>query len=270
MKLALTGLAIVLASSLFPLPVSRPIGPPPASSAASEATPVVVELFTSEGCSSCPPADALLARLESTQPIPGARIVAIEEHVDYWNHLGWVDPFSSPDWTARQQDYAAAFREDGEYTPQMVVGGRDEFVGSRSDLASKSIERALGLPRVAVTLAPSGGDGANEPRFLVRVEKLTTLAPGDSAEVSILVTEAALASEVARGENQGRKLHHASVLRSLRRIGTADRLAANAFEGTVALKLKPEWKRDNLTAVVLVQEKKSRHILGAASARIAN
>jgi len=232
-------------------------------------TPVVVELFTSEGCSSCPPADRLLAELEASQPVSGAQIIAVEEHVDYWNHLGWADPFSSPQWTARQQDYAAAFRADGEYTPEMVVGGRQEFVGSRSDLATKAIEEALKLPPVTVTLTKSAADPSAPPRFSLRVGKLPRLLDGDSAEVWLLVTESGLASKVSAGENAGRLLAHASVLRSLDRIATADGRRDTSFEGTVSVKLKPEWKRQNLMAVVLVQEKKSRHILGAASSRIA-
>src|SRR5215471_17890729 len=96
-------------------------------------TPVVVELFTSEGCSSCPPADALLAKMETAQPFRGVQIIAIEEHVDYWDQQGWVDPFSSADWTDRQQVYETAFRQPGPYTPQMVVNGRRQFVGSRAD-----------------------------------------------------------------------------------------------------------------------------------------
>jgi hypothetical protein len=268
MKLQLTALGAVVLSWLLPFPAAKQSGSPLAPGAVSPSTPVVVELFTSEGCSSCPPADALLAKLESAQPVAGARILAIEEHVDYWNHLGWVDPFSSSEWTGRQQDYAAALRGGGEYTPQMVVGGRDQFVGSRSDLAGQAIERARQLPVAVVSLTPAGEAGEEEPRFAVRVEKVALLSPGDKAEVSILVTETGLASAVTAGENQGRDLHHASVLRSLRRIGTADTKNDTAFAGTVSLKLKPQWKRDNLTAVVLVQEKKSRHILGAASAPI--
>ena len=232
-------------------------------------TPVVVELFTSEGCSSCPPADRLLAELEASQPVSGAQIIAVEEHVDYWNHLGWADPFSSSQWTGRQQDYAAAFREDGEYTPEMVVGGRQEFVGSRSDLATKAIEEALKLPPVTVTLTKSAADPSAPPRFSLRVGKLPRVLDGDSAEVWLLVTESGLASKVSAGENAGRLLAHASVLRSLDRIATADGRRDTSFEGTVSVKLKPEWKRQNLMAVVLVQEKKSRHILGAASSRVA-
>src|SRR5215469_7788691 len=120
---------------------------------AAPRVPVIVELFTSEGCSSCPPADALLARLESAQPVSGAQIIALEEHVDYWDHLGWMDPFSSAEWTRRQQDYSGAFRRDGEYTPQMVVDGREEFVGSRSDLAARALED---VRRIASTVVEVG------------------------------------------------------------------------------------------------------------------
>src|SRR5213594_3831029 len=97
---------------------------------AAERGPVLVELFTSEGCSSCPPADALLARLEKSQPVAEAEIIVLSEHVDYWNRLGWRDPFSSVEFTLRQQRYTEGFRRDGAYTPQMVVDGRVEFVGS--------------------------------------------------------------------------------------------------------------------------------------------
>src|SRR5213083_248603 len=124
------------------------------SSGAAEAgrTPVVVELFTSEGCSSCPPADALLAKLDHEQRLGNAEIIALEEHVDYWDQQGWRDPFSSAQWTERQQDYAAAFRNDGVYTPEMVVDGRAEFVGSSQSRARSAIAEAVREPKAEVTL----------------------------------------------------------------------------------------------------------------------
>src|SRR6266404_1330477 len=116
-------------------------GAPQAQSPASSTVrvPVVLELFTSEGCSSCPPADALLARLEAQQPIAGAEIIALEEHVDYWDHQGWTDPFSSGQWTQRQEAYAVLRNSQSIYTPQIVVNGRTEFVGHRAREARQTI-----------------------------------------------------------------------------------------------------------------------------------
>src|SRR5260221_14262145 len=114
--------------------------------------PVVLELFTSEGCSSCPPADALLARLEEEQPVAGAEIIALEEHVDYWDHQGWIDPFSSAQWTQRQQGYASGFADHGVYTPELVVNGRSGFVGSHQGDAYRAIASAVSQPRTPISL----------------------------------------------------------------------------------------------------------------------
>src|ERR1700682_6218352 len=111
--------------------------------------PVVLELFTSEGCSSCPPADALLARLEGQQPGAGAEIIALEEHVEYWAHQGWVDPFSSGQWTQRQEAYASGFGTHSVYTPELVVNGRSGFVGSHEGDAYRAVAGAAAPPRTA-------------------------------------------------------------------------------------------------------------------------
>ena len=122
--------ALALAGWAFVTPVGHAAYPATTVAAAPEpATPVVVELFTSEGCSSCPPADRLLAQLDQTQPVPGAQIIALEQHVDYWNDLGWMDPFSSVLFSERQQDYINALHASTAYTPEMVVDGAAEFVG---------------------------------------------------------------------------------------------------------------------------------------------
>src|ERR1700691_2578855 len=109
--------------------------------------PVLVELFTSEGCSSCPPADALLEKLDGEQPIAGAQIIVLSEHVDYWNHLGWKDPFSSAAFSARQEMYAHRFSLDGPYTPEMVVNGSAECNGSDAQKAESAIRHAIQEPK---------------------------------------------------------------------------------------------------------------------------
>ena len=128
---------------------------------------VVVELFTSEGCSSCPPADALLAQLVSDQKIAGAEVIALEEHVDYWNHLGWTDPFSSQEFTFRQQEYEEKFRTGSVYTPQMIVDGRDEFAGGNMVRARAAIAKAAQAPKANIQLASSQDSNAPNSRAVI-------------------------------------------------------------------------------------------------------
>jgi hypothetical protein len=231
--------------------------------------PVVVELFTSEGCSSCPPADALLVKLTEKQRVEKEQIIALEEHVDYWDQLGWRDPFSSAEWTGRQERYAAAFGNGSVYTPQMVVDGRTEFVGSREREARRVIEEMAGKAKTEVH-ATLNGTGEDRAQLSVHVGKLTGTTGDDLAEVLFAITETGLHSAVTRGENSGEDLHHAAVVRTLRRIGVANaKDPETAFAGEASVSFDRGWKRDNLRAVVFVQEKKSRKILGAAEIKVA-
>ncbi len=238
------------------------------STAETKREPLIVELFTSEGCSTCPPADALLARLEDQQPIAGVEVIALEEHVDYWNHQGWVDPYSSAEWTLRQQEYVAAFKGDGAYTPQMVVNGASQFIGSRINEVMAGIGEAAHAPKTSVVVAPKTPDENLTRQFTVSAEKLVGGTSGDTAEVWLAITEKGLHSEVNRGENAGKDVHHASIVRWMRKVGVVDRKPQSSFTGNVSVKLKPAWKLENLRVVALVQEKKSRRILGAASLRL--
>ncbi|MGH9594322.1 MAG: DUF1223 domain-containing protein, partial [Bryobacteraceae bacterium] len=149
-------------------------------------TPVIVELFTSEGCSSCPPADALLAQLNRMQPVPGADVIILEQHVDYWDNLGWRDPFASAAATARQEDYSKSLHAE-VYTPQMVVDGHLEFVGGEEGPARRAITTSESSPKAAIQLTWAG-DAAGDSRNLhIRAEKLPA-ASNDSADVIHAVT----------------------------------------------------------------------------------
>lgn len=247
----------------------RPRAEASAKTAETSRTPVVVELFTSEGCSSCPPADALLARLAEGQIAGNVQLIALEEHVDYWNDLGWADPFSSRDWTSRQYIYAGILGNGNAYTPQMVVDGTVEFVGSRAQKAREAILRAASNTKIVVTLTHGDSNRTGKEIFSAKVGKLERTTRGDAAEVWLAITETGLHSAVTRGENAGEDLHHAAVVRSMLKIGEARGDGETSFAGDANVPLQKEWKRENLRAVLFVQEKKSRRILGAAEIRIA-
>src|SRR5258707_1217158 len=220
--------------------------------ATSKATtpPVILELFTSEGCSSCPPADALLKKLDDAGRVDNPEIIAIEEHVDYWNRLGWTDPFSSPDWTRRQERYSEAFRRGGIYTPQLVVNGRAELVGSSERQIRQEISEAAKLSAATVRIS-SINFTPNSAELMVASQRL----PGESrsAELWVAVTERGLSSNVLRGENEGRTLVHAAVLRSLKRIRPASSDPSGDAEFRMTVALSQAWKRENLRFVVFLQ-----------------
>ena len=223
--------------------------------------PVMVELFTSEGCSSCPPADALLSKLDQ-QPINGVEIIVLSEHVDYWNSLGWQDPFSAAGFSERQREYGDAFRTSSVYTPQMIVDGRQEFVGSDEKRAHTAIVKAARETRAKVELQLT-----STKELAVNITDLPHVTEADTAEVLLAVTESNLSSDVARGENAGRALKHTAVVRQLQSIGEVA-AGSNKFTANVAVPANTGWRKDNLRIVVFIQEPRSRRVLGAASVKL--
>jgi hypothetical protein len=175
-------------------------------------TPVLVELFTSEGCSDCPPADALLARLDSSQFVPGAFAIVLSEHVTYWNQLGWRDPFSFEKMDARQQEYSDRFGLNSVYTPQIVVDGTQQFVGSDSRALSRAVEKASSTGKPSVEIVdPRWQNG----RAIFSVQ---SDAGNRTTRWFAAIAVDATRSEVARGENAGRTLHHVAVVRVLQQL----------------------------------------------------
>jgi len=223
--------------------------------------PVLVELFTSEGCSSCPPADQLLARLQTDQPVDSAEIVPIGLHVDYWDRLGWKDRFSSAAFTDRQQSYGKIFGEDKVYTPQMIVDGRDEFAGSDLAAAEKSIREAAARPHLPLRVT------ARRSGQTLRVTLDLPESPAASEPIQVLaaLTETGLTSTVSRGENRGRTLQHVAVARKVQVMGP---LGTEAFAAEGQWRLEPSWNVASLHAVVWLQGTKTRHVYATATAPV--
>jgi len=215
--------------------------------------PVLVELFTSEGCSSCPPADALLAQLDRQQSIPGARAIVLSEHVTYWNDLGWKDPFSKPELTERQRRFGEQLRTEGAYTPQMVVNGQREFVGSNVAALSKAVQEAANQERL-------------HPPVEIRVENLqveektlhATVKTGSGPGALLFAVLAADTppAHVARGENAGKSLSHVAVVRSLVELGAPPK--------DYALRLSlPGDTPEKMRLILFLQDGKTGRVMGS-------
>lgn len=225
-----------------------------AASAAGPARTVLVELFTSEGCSSCPPADAVLAGLLADQPVAGARILAFEEHVTYWDDLGWKDPFGSPQFTERQRLYAAVRGGSSVYTPQMVVDGRYAFVGSSRGDALHAVREQLSLP-VAVALSQTSAESGG-----ARLSATPQAALPEPAQLWLAQVQRNVDSQVARGENGGRQLHHAAVLRQLQLLGQLEPGSDAPLDVELPARGSGEW-------LAFVQGERSRQIYASAALR---
>lgn len=222
---------------------------------AAKKSPVLVELFTSDGCPSCPPADANLAFLEREQPFAQAEIITIALHVDYWNSVGWKDEYSSAVFSRRQQLYSQALKLDSNYTPQMIVDGRAEFVGSSLGKVQRAILEAAKTPKAAIEITQSAD------KYKIKISDLP--AAHEKATVFLAVTEDNLASSFKGGENSGKRPEHTSVVRELSSLGMVA-AQQTTLEIETAVQMQTAWKRKNLKLVVFVQENASRKILGVS------
>lgn len=229
-------------------------------SAKSSATPVLVELFTSEGCSSCPPADRFLQKLDQ-QPVPGAEVVVLSEHVDYWNHIGWKDPYSAHSYSERQRAYSRRFDLDSVYTPQMVVDGASEFVGSNTAAADKALAKAKAVPKIVIHLSLISA-AAQTAEAHVEVATLEPSFGVREAEVYIVLALNRAESQVSAGENAGHKLEHVAVVRNLTKVGIIKE--SHSFSQDVQLHVEPGFDSRNLRLVAFVQEPRQGRVLGAA------
>lgn len=223
--------------------------------------PILVELFTSEGCSSCPPADTLLKNLSEEQPLSGIEILALEEHVDYWNGPGWVDPFSSIDFSRRQQDYAATLPGGGVYTPQMVVDGSTQLVGSRTLEAHEQIRWAAAHQKGRLLLMSAPASKEHIRSFELRLDPSSATLNSSPLELWIAVTEKGLHSSVTGGENSGETLQHAPVVRLLHKQQSVTPPLANPI--TFSVNLHKSWNPANLTVVAFLADPKSHQIQAA-------
>jgi hypothetical protein len=229
---------------------------------AADSAPVVLELFTSEGCSSCPPADALLSELGSS----ARSVIPLAYHVDYWNHLGWSDPFSSHQWSERQSAYVRAMNLGGDYTPQMVIAGVRQCVGSDR----RSIARAIAAERSAA--APgrvrlhTSLDTASSRILRVRVDaQMLSTAETGPLVVMLAIYENGLVSKIAGGENSGRELTYDYTVRRLMPAFEIDSAQDHLVEKELRIDLDRSWSVDHLGVTAFIQDTTSLKILGAAA-----
>lgn len=211
---------------------------------------VVAELFTSEGCSSCPPADKLIEKIQHENPDKSIYVLAF--HVDYWDHQGWKDSFSSPAFTARQRQYADWLNLETVYTPQLVVNGRKEFIGSYEGPITKTITKELEQPvSDALTLRTHVEGNKLQVDFTATTEK--------NAELVLALVQKSATSKVMAGENEGRQLAHVQIVRQL----YTQNINNNK---TISIDLPADFNTKGFELVGFVQHKKDGRITAATKA----
>jgi hypothetical protein len=224
-------------------------------------TPVLIELFTSEGCSSCPPADTFVEKLEATQPIPGEQVIVLSEHVDYWDHDGWKDPFSSHSLTDRQEDYVHALGLSTAYTPQIIVDGTGELHLESPQQVEQTFQKAGDGAKIPVQISSLGVDNSSPAMLRAHIEVDGEQAP-KNAEVYLAVALGHAESQVLRGENKGQHLGYVDVVQSLTKLGVMEK--GQRFSKDVSIKLKDGTDPANIRVVAFVQETGPGGVLGAA------
>ena len=227
---------------------------------ASDSPPagILVELFTSEGCSSCPPADELLRTLDERRNVLKTEIVVLGEHVDYWDGTGWRDRFSSREYTDRQAEYARRLGSREPYTPQMVVDGKQELLGNNGHLLQAALEKAATQSKASVLIREADVDGSE---LKVKLE-VGALPPGHKrGELFVAVADNSDETPVKGGENSGRELRHVAVLRSLQKVAKA---GEEGLQKDFTLHLPKDLNKDNLRVVAFVQESGNAAVLGSA------
>ena len=257
----LAAVSAVVAISIRWAPISSASSNPD-----SEKQPVVVELFTSEGCSSCPPADSFLKQLSDEQPLDGIQVLVLEEHVDYWNRLGWNDPFSSPDFSRRQEDYASVIPKSGVYTPQMIVDGHAQLIAGRSKEAVDLIRSAAAHPKARLVLTPASSPKEHTRSFSLAFDPSTSAPSASRLDLWVAVTEKGLHTDVKGGENSGSTLYHSPVVRELRKFHSVSLPLKEPVSFTVDV--RNNWNLANLSVVAFLSDPHSRQVLAAGSATV--
>jgi hypothetical protein len=229
------------------------------------APPVLVELFTSEGCSSCPSADEFLEQMDAAQPVPGVQLIVLSEHVDYWNHDGWKDPYSSASVTERQSGYVRSLRLNTPYTPQFIVDGANELKGGGPEV-TQILLKASAAPKVAVRINSLRVESGS-PALLKAHIDVDGTSQKHSAEIFVVMALDHAESQVLRGENTGRHLTHVAVAQEFVKIGKLEK--QKAFSQDLQVKLKPGTDPANIRLIAFVQEPGLGKVLGTALQKIA-
>ena len=212
--------------------------------------PVVIELFTSEGCSSCPPADEFVRKLDTLQPVRGVQFIVLSEHVNYWDHEGWKDPNSSAALTDRQSEYERVLKVSSPYTPQLIIDGAKELHIQDAHELQAAFQQAAAIPKIPVRIGTVNIDSGKPPVLRTHVEA-DAVTDKKSAEVFVAVALDHVESEVLKGENGGRHLVHVAVVQQIAKVGKVEKSKSLAKD--VQLKLKPGTDPNNIRVVAFVQ-----------------